>query len=122
MVGSVLLAAAVAVGTAACSSDHDSPKKVLDQYLAAFKAGDEAKVKSLVCARDKSGAVFHSDAERRSAATFEWTIGRERTHRAEAEVDFRLTRTAPTKSTKDETALLVSEHGQWRVCGLRSRG
>lgn len=109
-------------GSAGCSGHRDSPSTVLNKYLRAFRDGDDAKVKSLVCARDKSGPVFHSDEERRSAATFQWRIGRQRTQGSTAQVDFALTRTAPTKSTKDETALLVSENRQWRVCGLRTRG
>lgn len=100
---------------------HDSPREVTEAYLRAFKAGDSAAAGKLVCARDRGGPVFGSAQEKASAASFDWKLGRERVHGKTAEVDFVLRRTVPTTQTRSEAALLVSEDGDWRVCGLRSR-
>jgi hypothetical protein len=114
------LVALAVLPVAGCGS-HDSPRKVTEAYLRAFRAGDAPAVDRLVCARDRGGPVFSSDQDKASAASFAWRIGRERVHGKTAEVDFVLRRSVPTTQTRSETALLVSEHGDWRVCGLRGR-
>ncbi len=119
--GAAVLVATLVFTAAGCGSGQDSPGKVTDAYLAAFRAGDEGAVKEHMCRRDRGGPVFKDAQQKESAATFSWKLGKERVHRTTAEVDFTLTRTKPTRQTRSETALLVSESRQWRVCGLRTR-
>ena len=114
------LVALAVLPIAGCGS-HDDPREVTDAYLKAFKSGDAAAADRLVCERARGGSVFGSDQDKASAASFAWKIGRERVHGKTAEVDFVLRRTRPTTQTRSETALLVTEQGDWRVCGLRTR-
>ncbi|GAA2738442.1 hypothetical protein [Actinocorallia aurantiaca] len=101
-------------------SSGGGPTSVTESFLGAMRDGDRAKAASLTCAdHDLNDAIaFPSDQ-----GEISWKVTGEQVSGDTASVSLSVTLSVDGDSlTRDTTAKLVKQNGEWKICGLADNG
>lgn len=118
----VLLIAAVGIGVGLyfglhknSSTDEDQIRGVIAQYVSAYNDGDEARMKSLECAKEAQYGIWVDDEDRAQRGTIDIQVHSVKVDGDHATAQVTGTSTRQGSNMHNELQL-VREGGSWKAC------